>query len=200
MSMRISNYGNTKVNFNNQKQNPSFGSKVVIDDIKAKREIKGDFPTGNSGSRPIEGMSIKKVPPKANFSEEIIDKLKARLVKVFAKNGQDNTVEIALKSIENLGEKNNEYIKCSMKIGEKSQDFIGMAPIKGFKKSSLVRNAVNVYDRLVNGEKPEIPFVPTFIKKEEKGLVPSNEVRAFADELIGKRFGETVKNVIKLAR
>ena len=201
MFVKILDHGN-KANLNilQQKQNPAFGSKIKIDDTMIKRDLKGDFPTGNAGSRPIEGMSIKKVTPKANFSEEVVDKLKARLVKIFSKNGQANTIEIAMKSIENLGKKNNEFMRCSMTVGDKKQDFIAMAPIKGFKKSSLVRNAVNVYDRLVNGEKPKIPFVPTFIKKEEKGLIPSNEVRALADELIGKRFGETVKNAIKLAR
>lgn len=200
MSMKISSYENAKANFNNQKQNPAFGSQVVIDDAQVKRELKGDFYHGNVGSIPLDGRGHKPTPLRANFSEEIIDKLKARLAKMFAKNGQDNAVEIALKSIEKPGEKYNEFMRCSMTVGDKTQNFIAMAPIEGVKKSSLVRNAVNVYDRLVNGEKPKIPFVPTFIKKEEKGLVPSNEVRALADELIGKRWGEAAQKAIKLAK
>ena len=111
MFVKILDHGN-KANLNilQQKQNPAFGSKIKIDDTMIKRDLKGDFPTGNAGSRPIEGMSIKKVTPKANFSEEVVDKLKARLVKIFSKNGQANTIEIAMKSIENLGKKNNEFM------------------------------------------------------------------------------------------
>ena len=155
--MQIRNIEN--LNVNRQRKAPAFGSKVEIDDTSVKRQISGYY----GKEVPIQGTldfyTMKPVrlvkPKKINslFTEETIETLKKRLTKLFAKNGHDNNVEIAMHCLDRPGEKFNEYMRCSMTVGDETKFFLASAPVKGFKKSSFVRNAVGTYEFMMKNTK-----------------------------------------------
>ena len=47
------------------------------------------------------------------------------------------------------GEKFNEYMRCSMTVGDETKEFLASAPVKGFRKSNLVKRSVQVYQSLL---------------------------------------------------
>jgi len=158
VSIQILGHEN-KLNLNTTQKKPAFGSKLEIDDTLVKRQISGYY----GREVPIQGtldfytmkpVSVLK-PKKINslFTEETIEILKKRLTKLFAKNGHDNKVEIAMHSLDRPGEKFNEYMRCSMTVGDETKFFLASASVKGFKKSSFVRNAVGTYEFMMQNAK-----------------------------------------------
>ena len=156
MSIQILGHAN-RANFNNiqQKQAPAFGSKLEIDDTWVKRQISGQY----GREVPIQGTldfytmqpARARKPKKINslFDEKTIDQLKKRLTKLFAKNGHDNEVQITMHCLDRPGEKFKEYMRCSMTVGGETKDFLAAAPVKGVKKSSLVKRSLQVYQLLL---------------------------------------------------
>lgn len=199
MSIQIGN----KVNFNanHQRQNLAFGSKVEIDDNLFKKQLiindgreapiagSFNFYTGKPAS-----SNTKKTPLNSNFKEKLIDKYKEKLVKFFAKNGHDNIVKISLGNIENPAS-NSEFMHCSVKVGDKMQNFVAMPTFKDAnghvtRINSLVRNTVNAYNHLINGGTTEEVITPIV-----SSVPKQKEVRISARDILDKML--KARNLIK---